>query len=70
MVKVDGFMDKMLTISVVAYNVEPYLKQCLDSLVGNWSNDFKVLIEKHRAQKRNSGQHNETGTKVSKSKNI
>ncbi len=39
-------MDKTLTISVAAYNVEPFLKKCLDSLVvDEVLEDLDVIIE-------------------------
>lgn len=36
--------EKLVTVVVPAYNVEPYLKQCLDSLVNQTVSDHMVII--------------------------
>lgn len=38
-------MDKLLTISIAAYNVERFLEQCLDSLLISSLDKLEVLIE-------------------------
>lgn len=38
-------MDKLLTISIAAYNAEPYLEKCLDSLLIPSMEKIEVLIE-------------------------
>lgn len=38
-------MEKMLTISIAAYNAEPYLEKCLDSLLIPSMDKIEVLIE-------------------------
>lgn len=38
-------MQKLLTITVPVYNVEQYIRQCLDSfLVADISNDLEILV--------------------------
>lgn len=38
-------MEKLLTISIAAYNVEKYIKKCLNSFIdSSFINDIEVLI--------------------------
>lgn len=43
-IKISIQNNVLLTIVVPAYNVQPYIQQCLDSLIGQTINDFKVII--------------------------
>lgn len=43
-IKISIQNDVLLTIVVPAYNVELYIQQCLDSLIGQTINDFQVII--------------------------
>ena len=38
-------MEKILTISIAAYNVEKYIEKCLDSLICASIDKIEILVE-------------------------